>query len=256
MKTVITGGTGLLGRALIPLLSDHEAELMIASRHAPEEKALAEIWTHFDLETGEGMDEVVSGTGCIFHLASDTHHWSAKVDVQGTERLVRAARETGVEHFIYISIVGTDQVPLKYYKVKTRTEEVIRNSGIPYTILRATQFHAFIDQLLQQFLKFPIGLLPQKVQIQPVETEVVARRLHELYQEEPKRSILNIGGPEILEMGDMATSWMKHRGKTKWIIPLPLFGKYHGTLNRGVLTCPEEAVASQTWERWLEEKYG
>lgn len=256
MKTVITGGTGLLGRVLLPFILDREEELMITSRHAPKEKALKEKWAHFDLESGAGMDTVVSGTHSILHLASDTKTWSAKVDVQGTERLVQAAREAGVKHFIYISIVGTDRVPLKYYRVKTRTEEVIRNSGIPYTILRATQFHPFVDQLLQQLLKFPIGLLPKKVQIQPVETEVVARRLYELYQEEPKHSILNIGGPEILEMGDMAKAWMRCRGTQKWILPLPLFGKYHRTLNWGVLTCPEEAPVSQTWEDWLEETYG
>ena len=93
------------------------------------------------------------------------------------------------------------------------------------------------------------------MKIQPIHTPVVARKLYELYQNGPVNNTLNIGGPEVMKMGEMAQEWLRIQNKKKWLLPLPLFGSYRQTLYKGVLTCKEKAERSKTWHTWLAERY-
>ena len=132
-------------------------------------------WARASLETGEGLDTAVAGTEVIIHAASSSTRRAQQVDVVGTERLLAAAHRAGVGHFIYISIVGIEQVPFPYYRYKLAAEKlveagggpevqtlgrwpggqegdgpplVVEAGGVPWSILRTTQFHNLLDLLL------------------------------------------------------------------------------------------------------------
>ena len=133
MKVLVTGASGNLGSAVLPRLVKDGHEVRPMSRRS------RPGWVTADLETGEGLAEAVRDVDAIVHLASSPTR-TRNTDVEGTRRLAAAAAAAGVRHLLFISIVGIDRVPLPYYKLKVETEAVIRESGVPFTILRAAQF--------------------------------------------------------------------------------------------------------------------
>ena len=160
-KVLITGGTGTLGRAQIKVLEQNQIPYRFTSRSRPNFSFQGE-WLPMDMETCSGFSEAVEGINTVLHLASDTKTMKMKTDVDGTRLLLEACQKAGVSHFIFISIVGTDITPLKYYRMKVATEKVVEQSTVPYTILRATQFHEFLDFMLGNFFKAPFGLVAEK----------------------------------------------------------------------------------------------
>lgn len=146
-NVLVTGGTGALGTELVPLLVTAGLHVRVLSRRrAPAVPAGAQA-VRGDLTTGDGLDEAVTAIDVIAHLASETsgipsYAKAQRTDVEGTGRLLDSARRAGVEpHVVYISIVGVDKIPFGYYRGKLATEQVIERSGLPYTILRTTQWH-------------------------------------------------------------------------------------------------------------------
>ena len=209
-----------------------------------------------DLNTGAGMLAAAKNVKTVFHLASGTQKMSAKTDVDGTQLLLEACEKAVVNHFIFISIVGTDITPFKYYKFKYGAERVIQKSKVPYSILRATQFHEFLDFMLGNFFKTPFGLLPRNLQIQPVQTEEVAKRLYEISLEAPTNTIENMGGKEILSLNVILKKWLDARKEKRMLMPIPAFGKVMNAIANGSLTCEEVAQDSISWDEWLWRKYG
>ncbi|SFO50446.1 NAD(P)H-binding [Saccharopolyspora antimicrobica] len=128
---LVTGGTGTLGSVVVQRLLDTGQDVRVLSRR-PGSTGTAREWATGDLRTGAGIDAATSGVDVIVHCATTL---SSK-DVAATERLIGAARRNGEPHLVYISIVGVDRVPLFYYRAKLEAEERVRNSGLPWTILR------------------------------------------------------------------------------------------------------------------------
>lgn len=252
--TLITGASGLLGKAVTKELRSEKP--ILAGRTEP--KGRTNEWRFLDLKDLRGLSESVRGVHTIQHLASATRGFDRRVDVDGTKALVEAAKEAGVQHFVYISIVGIDKVPLNYYKFKLEAERVIVDSGIPFTILRATQFHEFVDMLTTRFLRFPLSFLPKGVQIQPIETAVVARRLVEIGRGSPGQNILEIGGPEAADWGKLAEKWVRAKGGKKLVVGLPgrILGKGVRSLIDGGLLTTVRAQDSIRWEEYLARTYG
>jgi uncharacterized protein YbjT (DUF2867 family) len=251
-KYLITGGGGVLGKELLHLFEQQAIPCIVASRTNPSKFS---NWQHIDLENTDTLQEATANKEVIFHLASGTKKFSKNVDVEGTKRLLQKAKDNGAAHFVYISIVGIEKVPYVYYRYKLEAEQEIIRSGIPYTILRATQFHEFIDFIFQMLLKFPVAFVPKHIKVQPVHAKAVAQMLFDIGQAQPLNKTLNIGGREVLEAGDMAKSWLSAQHKTKLLLPLPLIGKAGNALNNGGLTCTEQAYQSITWNEWLQKKY-
>src|SRR5690606_13323976 len=135
-------------------------------------------WARASLETGEGLDTAVAGAEVIIHAASSSTRRTQQVDVVGTERLLAAAHRAGVGHFIYISIVGIEQVPFPYYRYKLAAEKLVEAGGVPWSILRTTQFHNLLDLLLQLLARTPFVLpVPQDLPFQPIDVGEVAALL-------------------------------------------------------------------------------
>ncbi|GJM35433.1 MAG: nucleotide-diphosphate-sugar epimerase [Saprospiraceae bacterium] len=254
-KIFITGATGLLGKAMLEAMDRESFDITIGQRQDPQIEHLSYKWTKFDLaDTSLSLN--LSGVDTIFHLASSTRKPSYELDVDGTESLLNNAKEYGVKHFIYISIVGIEKVPIKYYKIKKSAEEAIENSGVPYTILRATQFHEFFEMIIKGLQRFPIVILPGKAVLQPIEVNRVAQKLLEISLQQPSNQILEIGGQEKLTLKAAMNLWLKSKGVRKPILDIPMFllGKIGRALKQGGLTTDECDGGSRRWGEWLEGK--
>ncbi len=262
-KVLVTGGTGALGRHVVRKLVSNGYTVRIMSRKSqPDDVLPGTQWAPADLESGQGINEAVSGVDVIVHAATHPLPLKSKrtqrVDIEGTRNLLERARVAQVAHIVYISIVGIDRVPLPYYQYKLATEEVIKNGGIPWSILRATQFHSLIDLILQAATKLPlVAILPTDFRCQPVDEEEVAARLCEIVAAGLASANAywpEMGGPVVLTLGEMARTWLAQRHVQRIIIPLYLPGKAADGFRQGGNTCPEQALGRGTWEAWLQKK--
>jgi uncharacterized protein YbjT (DUF2867 family) len=253
-RILITGGTGVLGRELTPRLRAAGYTVRIMSRRPPrpgEDEGLE--WAQASLVEGTGLSEALEGAGIVIHAASSPV--KRAVDVDGTARLLEAAKAAGIEHFVYISIVGIEQIDYSYYKNKLAAERLIEDSGLPYSIQRATQFHELIDRLLPTFTRLPVAFLPKNWQFQSISAAEVAERLVSVVEAGPSGRLEDIGGPEVLRLGEMAHSWLSAQGKHKPIVHLPVPGGLSAGFRDGLNTIPESRVGETTWSQWLEERY-
>ncbi len=156
---LVTGGTGTLGRPLVHTLLDAGRPVRVLSRTARTPAVPDEVeWVVGDLLTGAGLHEAVDGVAAVVHCASNPR--KPDQDLDAAVQLTLAARAADVPHLVYISIVGVDVVPTAYYQVKAKVEEIVEDSGIPWTILRATQFHDFVAFLLGLLAKGPVAVVP------------------------------------------------------------------------------------------------
>ncbi len=256
-RVLITGGTGELGQALIPRLQTAGYQVRITSRRpAPAEKTADVEWAQVDMVTGEGMAEAMAGVNTVIHAASSPFKDLQMVDVEGTGRLLEAGQRAGIDHFLYISIVGVDKIPYRYYQAKLAAEKVIEQSPVPWSILRATQFHSLIDMVLEGLTKLPlVAFLPLNFKFQVIDTGEVADCLVESVQAGPNGRLADIGGPQVFTAADLAKAWLKARGKRRLMLPLPLFGKTASGFKQGLNTVPENRFGRITFSEWLNRKY-
>lgn len=256
-RILVTGGAGGLGSELVPRLQSAGHTVRIgSSRKKPDSLENGLEWARGNLLTGEGLQESVAGVETVVHCASSPLKKTRETDVGGTERLLEAAKAAGVGHFYYISIVGVDRMTLPYYKIKYAAEQAIEAAGVPFTILRATQFHTLLDMFIRQlFKRGPFIFLPGSARFQPIETGEVAAHMAETIDKGPSGRLPDIGGPEVLRASAMYDSWRKASGVRAVRVPVPALGPLAG-FAKGLNTCPENKFGSITWAQWLEKTYG
>ena len=255
MNVLITGGTGTLGSKFAQAASREGHTVRILSRRLrPPDHNDETEWAQADLATGEGVPEAVSGVHAVMHAATSPGFSAEKVDVQGTRRLIEASENAGIDHFMYPSIVGIDEIPFSYYQHKLKAERIIENSDVPHTILRATQFHAFVDQIISAAMRLPlVALLPTDFQVQSVAASEVAARLRQCLDEGASGRLPDFGGPKVSRVEDMARAWMRARQKLKRLIQLPLPGRTAQAFREGKNTNPNRKEGKITWDEWLGE---
>ncbi|BDU09103.1 SDR family oxidoreductase [Nocardia cyriacigeorgica] len=244
MSTVlITGGTGALGKLIVERLRSTEHEIRVLSRRPG-------AGTHVgDLQTGAGVAEAAAGADLIIHAASDFRA-SGRHDLRQTENLLAAAGEA--RHLLYVSIVGIDRIPLGYYQRKLACERAIIDSGIPHTILRATQFHELIAFALRTVERWPLAPLPLEFRFQPVAAADVATRAAELIADDPLGRTPDFGGPELFTLAELTEAWRRAYGRPRHTIRLPLPGKVARAYRAGHNTCPDHRDGTQTWAQYLD----
>jgi len=253
-RTLLTGGTGTLGTALRPRLLDAGHSVRATSRSPPADDDVE--WVEMDLCDGTGVDEAVTDVDVIIHTATAPQGDSEAVDVDGTKRLLEAAANAGVSNFLYVSIVGIDEIPFSYYQHKLAAEQTVESSAVPSTILRSTQFHQFLDDILGTVSRLPFWPLPTKMKLQPIDVCEVADAVVEQARPEPQGRVPDIGGPKILTLGDIATAYRRARGLRRPVVRLPIPGGTASAFRAGKATCPDRAVGTLGWEAWLAEQYG
>ena len=254
MHVLVTGGTGTLGQHLARQAADAGHRVRIMSRRPrPDGVEASREWARADLGTGEGVPGALHGVDAVLHAATKPGLGSKKVDVEGTRRLVKAARDAGIQHLLYPSIVGIDDIPFSYYQHKREAERIITGSSVPHTILRATQFHAFVDQIITALNRFFVLLLPTDFQVQSVAAREVGARLVQGLSEGPSGRLDDFGGPEVLTLEAMTETWLEVHAQRRRIVHLPLPGRTARGFRQGTNTAPDHRHGTTTWKEWLQQ---
>jgi uncharacterized protein YbjT (DUF2867 family) len=258
---LVTGGAGVLGRLVVKQLSAAGYPVRGMSRRArPGEDWPGTEWVQADLETGEGIETAVEGAEIIVHCAG-----SVKGDEQKTLNLVRAASRAGARHLVYISVVGADRVPVKgsvdramfgYFSSKLAAERVVAESGLPWTTLRATQFHDSILAVARTMTKLPIVPFFAGFRFQPVDADEVAARLVQLAIDEPAGLVPDLGGPRAYPMAELLRSYLHALRKQRLILPVRLPGQAARAHRAGANLTPDHADGRRTWEEFLANHVG
>ncbi len=231
-----------MGRAVVDQLSDGGVEVLVLSRgrRSPAPGGQARHVTG-DVRTGERLAEAVSGVDTIVAC------------VDQVDRLVEAALGAGKPHLVYISIVGIDRVPLGYYQRKLADERLIANSGLPWTVLRATQFHDLVAAMLRVLAVPPVMAVPAGWSFQPIDVADVGARLAALAQGEPAGRVPDIAGPQVLPITELARRYLAAVGKRRPVVPIPLPGRVARAYRSGNHLAPDRAVGAISFDRYLDE---
>jgi uncharacterized protein YbjT (DUF2867 family) len=256
---LVTGGTGTLGRLVVARLRDTGCDVRVLSRRHHAGADGIEFVTG-DLATGEGIEPAVDGAGTIVHCAG-----SPKGDEDKARNLVLAASRAGAAHLVYISVVGADRIPIGsrvdramfgYLGSKLAAERIVADSGLPFTTLRATQFHDLILTVAQQMAKLPVIPAPAGFRFQPIDADEVAARLAELALDKPAGLVPDMGGPRTYRLADLLRGYLRATHRRRPIVPLRLPGKAARAFRAGANLAPEQAVGHRTWEDFLAERVG
>jgi uncharacterized protein YbjT (DUF2867 family) len=254
---LVTGGTGTLGRLVVPRLRAAGCEVRVLSRRRRALGEGIEVVTG-DLTTGEGIDAAVAGAGVIAHCAG-----SRTGDQVKAGHLVRAAATAGARHLVFISVVGADRVPqtgrldramFGYFGSKLAAERVVAGSGLPWTTLRATQFHDSVYLVVSQLARLPVAPVPAGIRFQPVDTGEVADRLVELVLGPPSGLVPDLAGPGSDELAGLLRGYLRTVHRRRPILRVPVPGRAAQALRAGANLAPDRAVGHRTWEEFLEAK--
>jgi uncharacterized protein YbjT (DUF2867 family) len=232
---LVTGGTGNLGRAVVARLTADGLPHRVLSRRPGGAVG--------DLGTGAGLAAALSEVDTVVHCATSLR----RRDVEHGRRLVAAAKEATAPHIVFVSIVGVDEIPIGYYRAKLAVERILETSGLPWTVLRATQFHDLILRFFTIQRGLPVLLLPKGLRFQPVDVRDVACRLTRLATREPAGRAPDFGGPEVRPLRDLARAYTNRR-----IVELPIPGRVLRGYRAGANLA--EPGGTVTFEQYLESR--
>ncbi len=242
---LVTGGTGRLGRLVARRLLDAGCEVRVLTRRSRDKAGRIQFLTG-DLRTGEGVDAAVGVVAAIVHCAT-----SSKGDVDATRNLVRAASRAGGPHLVYVSIVGVNHISSwGYPKAKLHSERVMADSGLPWTILRVTQFYDYILTGVRKLARLPVVPVPAGFRVQPIDPDEVAARLAELALGEPAGWAPDMGGPQVISWADLLREYLRASHRRRWVVPVRIPGT-RAVRPGGLLPPAGHAVGRRTWEQFL-----
>ncbi|GAA3712356.1 SDR family oxidoreductase [Streptomyces tremellae] len=246
MRIAVAGGTGWAGKLVVAAVSAAGHEPRVLSRSAG-----------VDLTTGRGLTAALDGVSRVIDASNvTTTNRSKSVAFFGAaaEHLLRAGEAAGIGHHVVLSIVGIDRVGLGYYAGKRRQEELVRGGGVPYTILRTTQFHEFAAQMLA--LGGPLVLAP-RMRCRPVAVREVADELVRLALGDPLGYAPEFAGPEVREMSAMVRQLQRARGGRRPVLPVRAPGAVGRAMAGGALLPREENPrGTETFDAWVAAETG
>lgn len=242
---LVTGGTGTLGRLVVRRLEARGRTVRVLSRSGGSHRG--------NLATGEGLAEAVAGVGTVIHCASDPRRPGS--DLVAARNLIDALRRAGGgAHLVFISIVGVDRVPYRYYRIKYQVERMIEGSGLPYTILRATQFHDLVLASAQALARLPVVPVPAGTPFQPVDAAEVADRLVALALGGPRGRAGDMGGPEVAGAAELVRAYLAAAGRHRPLLPIRFPGRLARAFRNGAHTVPEHRDGQVTFARFLADR--
>lgn len=244
MKITVIGATGQIGSQVVSILRAAGHDVVGAARS-----------TGADVLTGEGLDEALAGADVLVDVTNSPSFDDEPVMAFFTAEsanLVAAAKTAGVGHFVALSIVGADGLPDSgYMRAKVVQENTIIASGIPYTIVRATQFHEFAEMIVGSLVVDGTIHAPD-ARIQPIAAADVAAEVADVAQAAPSDGFVNIGGPEKMGFAQMARILTEARGDSTPIVVDPV-ATYFGTAvgADSLVTGHGAAIADTKFADWL-----
>lgn len=243
MRIAVAGGTGVVGRHTVESLeaAGHEAIVLSRSRGV-------------DLVSGRGLDTALDGADTVIDVAGiQTLKASTAIEffTAATGNLVAAAAEAGVRHVVLLSIVGIDRIPYDYYAGKIAQEKVVAASPVPWTLLRATQFHEFSGQMFERATLGPLHVAPN-APTQPVAAAEVGARLAALASAEPQGRVRDLAGPREEQFAEMVRAFARRAGYRGWIPRLNVPGLQMAGMRAGLALPDADAdLGRQTFAEWL-----
>lgn len=243
MRIAVAGATGVIGRHVVATLAERGHDPVPLARSLG-----------CDVLTGVGLQARLAGVEVVVDtLSVVTSRRSVAEDFFGrtTERLLATGAEAGVGHHVALSIVGIDGIRFGYYQGKVAQEQAIKGSGSPWTILRATQFHEFADQMRERTRVGPVHLVP-RMRSAPVAAREVAVALVDLATAGPRSATLEMAGPREEQVPDMVRRVLAARGQGGRVLAVRLPGSAGRAMAGGALlsTAPWR-VGATSFEEWL-----
>lgn len=246
MRIAIVGGTGTLGRYITEELRHRGHDVRVLSRHAPEYRV--------DLATGAGLELALAGCHVVIDASNDSSRQAAATLVEGTKRLLAAEAAASVGHHVGISIVGCDRIPIRYFRVKTAQERAVESGVVPWTIVRATQFHELIGMSLDAASRWGVMPLPRGT-LQTIAVHDAASAIADVAEKPPARRRVLVAGPERNELRDLAKRWRASAHRRVLFLPMPLPGAIGQALRGGALTADSPDIRGTTsFKTWLETR--
>lgn len=243
MRVAVAGGTGAVGTHVVAVLAERGHEPVVLTRHRG-----------VDVTTGAGLPAALAGADAlvdVVSVATLAGRTSERFFRASTTHLLRAAAAAGVPHVVALSIVGIDASPGGYYAGKVVQEQLIEAGPVPWTILRATQFHEFAAQVAARARVGPVVAVPD-MRTQPVAAREVAERLAELVEAGPAARVPDLAGPRAERLGDLVRAYLRATGSRAAVLPLALPGRTWSGRRAGVLLPgPGAVLGRQPFDAWL-----
>ena len=244
MKVTVMGASGLIGQDVVASLNEAGHQTVAASRRSGA-----------DVLTGEGLAEALAGADVLVDVTNSPSFDDEPVMqffTIATRNLVDAAKSGNVGHYVALSIVNCDGLPESgYMRAKVVQERTIVESGLPYTIVRATQFDEFAEGITAS-LRVDGEVRAPDAPIQPIAAADVAVEVARAAEADPVNGVVNVGGPEKLRFAELASLWLAHTGDSTPVIVDPS-AIYWGTpVTETSLVTGDDAVLAHTrFADWL-----
>jgi len=245
MKTVVLGGTGLIGKKVVDALKARGHEVIVASRR-----------DGFDAMTGEGVERILRGADVVIDtMDSPSFEDGPAKDffTTTTNNIVKAVKNSGVKHYVALSVVGTQNLQVSgYFQGKLQQENLIEDSGIPYTIVRATQFYEFSLFIGQVATEEKIVRLPS-AKMQPIAAIDVAKAIAEIATGKPYNRIVDVAGPNKINMSVFVEKALAAQNDSRKVVVdenalyVKMFPVNDSTLTPG----QDPILGSLTFDAWL-----
>jgi uncharacterized protein YbjT (DUF2867 family) len=244
MKLVIIGGTGLIGSRLVTVLREHGHEAVPASPA-----------TGVNTLTGEGLAKALDGASVVIDVSNPRSFEEAavmKFFTESTRNLLSCSAAAGVTHYVALSVVGTGRIPdSPYLRAKNAQEALIRNGGIPYSIVQATQFYEFINRIADEATDGTTVRLPAAL-IQPIAADEVAVAVGRVAVGAPLNGTVEIAGPQPFRFDELIAVALGARNDPRTIVVDP-HARYFGAelAERALVPAGEPRLGHIRFDEWL-----
>lgn len=247
MKIVVIGGTGLIGSKLVNKLGEHGHEAVAASPDSG-----------VNTLTGEGLADVLKGADTVVDVSNSPSFEDAAVldfFTTSTRNQLAAEKEAGVGHHVALSVVGTERLAESgYFRAKIAQEKLIKESGVPYSIVHATQFFEFVKSIAQAATDGNTVRLSH-AQIQPMAAEDVATAVARTAVGSPQNATIEVAGPEQFGLDELIRKGLSFQGDPREVVTDPNARYFNALLQNGELLPGKEATIFDTrFEEWLNQQ--
>ena len=243
MKIVVLGGTGLIGSKVVQILRGQNHDVLAASAGT------------VDVLTGKGLSEALRGGEVVIDLTNPRSFEDAaamKFFMTSAGNLFPAETAAGIQHHIVLSIVGADRmVNIGYMRAKVAQENAIKASGVPYTIVRATQFFEFIGPIAD-FATSGKTVRISNVLMQPIAAEDISDVVASIALQQPKNGYINVAGPDRLTQDELAKELLQARNDPRQVVTDPSLGYFGGQVPENALVpAHADLLGAMHFSDWL-----
>lgn len=242
VEILVTGASGVLGKKVVTAGVARGHSIRRLSRSA------RDGWLQGDLVSGDGITEAVSGANAVIHCATDPDD-PERGDIAATRNLVQAT--SGGVHVVYPGIVGSDVIPLKYYRAKIAIEGILQESGCPVTVQRYTQFHELVWFMLGRLTRYPVALVPKDTRVQTLDPAAAADALLDAAERPAAGRIADLGGPTIYDVADLAGSVAAALGRRRPILRVNYPGLVWTAFRAGANLTENRDKRGRTWNEFV-----